>query len=490
MLVTRCYLRVSTEDQAREGYSLGAQRDRLAAFAASQGWKVAEYYVDEGISAKDMNRPALKRLLNDIQRGEVVLVYRLDRLTRNVSDLDHLLRKWESTGVLFRSCTEDFNTTTAAGRLFIRLVADLAQWERENLGERVRMGLTKRAQEGDWAGGPAPFGYACVEVEERTGRRSRSRLVPNESAPVVKELFEKYLAGQGMRSLTLWLNREKGLKGPRGGSFSDTTVSQILGNPVYAGLIAWNRRSRRVRGNPDAILAQGKHEAIVTREIWEQAQLIRERRRSLPPRHATGDNIFAGIGRCGLCGGALEVVHTIRPHKMATYRCGNYAAKGTCTLSSASAARVEEIFLHAVRELAAELTDASRGRLFAEAYLREQQGGSEELTPDEIRRQLSQTKQAIAVWDTALEQGRIGFTAWQDKTSAHYIRQKDLEAQLVKAEQSLSVDLAVEALAEHLRNFDEIWNAATNPERKTIAISFFKEVRVYPGRRVEIVPRL
>jgi len=489
-LIARCYLRVSTEDQAKEGYSLGAQRDRLAAFATSQGWKVADYYVDDGISAKDMNRPALKKMLAEIQRGEVALVYKLDRLTRNVADLDHMLRKWEAAGVLFRSCTEDFNTTTAAGRLFIRLVADLAQWERENLAERTRMGMVKRAQEGEWNGGPAPFGYVTVDTGERNGQKVKRRLVPSDHAPVVRELYERYVAGQGMRQLTLWLNREKGIKSPRGGAFTDASVSGILKNPVYAGYAAWDWGVKNGPKSPDAIVSEGKHEPIVPRELWEQAQRVRENRVSLPPRHATGIHLLTGIGRCGLCGGHLKMNLDKRRQGHRFYRCGNYVTKGTCTVSSIPADALEANFVEAVLELVDQLADPERALEYAATYLHDESRNQERLTPEDLRRQMGQTKQAIAVWDAALEQGRIAFPVWQEKTEPHYTRLKDLEGQMKAQEESAQVETAMEVLVANLRNFDAIWNGATPEERKTLAMSFFREVRVYPDKRVEVFPRL
>lgn len=490
LMIARCYLRVSTEDQAKEGYSLGAQRDRLSAFATSQGWKVAEYYVDDGISAKDMKRPALKKLLADIQRGEVVLVYKLDRLTRNVADLDHMLRKWEADGVLFRSCTEDFNTTTAAGRLFIRLVADLAQWERENLAERVRMGMVKRAQEGEWNGGPPPFGYITVETGERSGQKVRRKLVPGEHAPIVKELYERYVAGQGMRQLTIWLNQEKGLKSARGGTFTDATISGILKNPVYAGYTAWDWGVKNGPKSAEAIVAEGKHEPIVPRDLWEQAQRVRENRIALPPRHATGVHLLTGIGRCGLCGSYLKMNVSKRGKEYRFYRCGAYATKGTCAFTSTSADAVEANFKKAVRALVDELADPQRASEYASTYLHEESKNQERLTPEDLRRQLGQTKQAIAVWDVALEQGQIAFSVWQEKTESHYTRLRDLEGQLQALEESAQVETAVEALVANLRDFDAIWDGATPEERKTLVMSFFREVRVYPDKRVDVFPRL
>ncbi|HYF76780.1 MAG TPA: recombinase family protein, partial [Symbiobacteriaceae bacterium] len=156
-LVARAYIRVSTDEQAQAGFSLMAQRERLEQFASSQGWTLAQVYEDDGYSAKDTNRPALRRMLRDAQPGDIILTYKLDRLTRSVMDLYELMKIFDQRGLKFKSATEEFNTTTSHGRLMITLVAVLAQWERETIAERVKMGRQKKAATGEWPGGPIPF---------------------------------------------------------------------------------------------------------------------------------------------------------------------------------------------------------------------------------------------------------------------------------------------------------------------------------------------
>jgi site-specific DNA recombinase len=159
------YLRVSTEEQASEGFSLVAQEERCKSFIKSQGWDlVKEPYIDDGYSAKNLERPAIQQLINDLKNNEfdVIVVYRLDRLVRSVLDLHHLLQLFDKHQVAFKSVTEVFDTTTAMGRFFITLVAAMAQWERENLAERVLMGMERRALEGKRNGGNAPYGYRMV----------------------------------------------------------------------------------------------------------------------------------------------------------------------------------------------------------------------------------------------------------------------------------------------------------------------------------------
>ncbi|WP_052738057.1 recombinase family protein [Bacillus sp. SA1-12] len=143
------YIRVSTHEQV-EGYSISAQKRQLAAYCESQGWEIANYYIEEGVSAKNTNRPELQRMLTHIREGliDVVVVYKLDRLTRSVLDLYNLLQTFEKYNCKFKSSTEVYDTTSAVGRMFITLVASFAQFERERLGERVRMGMEQKAKEG------------------------------------------------------------------------------------------------------------------------------------------------------------------------------------------------------------------------------------------------------------------------------------------------------------------------------------------------------
>src|SRR5699024_3098799 len=154
------YIRVSTEEQASEGHSIGAQRELLKAYCTRQGWTSYKFYVDEGISAKDTNRPQLQLMLDHIKEGMIktVLVYRLDRMTRSVLDLHKLLETFEKHDCAFVASTEPYDTTTAVGRLFITLVAAMAQWERENTGERISMVLNEKATKGEWLA-QAPFGF-------------------------------------------------------------------------------------------------------------------------------------------------------------------------------------------------------------------------------------------------------------------------------------------------------------------------------------------
>ena len=193
------YIRVSTQEQANEGYSIGAQKERLIAYCAAQGWNDFKFYIDEGISAKDMNRPELQRLLDDVKnrRISMILVYRLDRFTRRVKDLYEMLEMLEKHNCSFKSATELYDTSNAMGRMFIGLVALLAQWETENLSERIKVALEQKVSDGERVGA-IPYGFDLTEDE---------KLIKNEKSKVVYDMIEKTFNGMSATQLANYLNK-------------------------------------------------------------------------------------------------------------------------------------------------------------------------------------------------------------------------------------------------------------------------------------------
>lgn len=293
------YIRVSTEEQAKEGFSIAAQQEKLAAFAHSQGWEIEAFYVDEGYSAKNTERPQLKSLLDAVRarRVDVVLVYRLDRLTRSVLDLYQLLEEFERYHVKFRSCTEVYDTTTAIGRLFLTLVAALAQWERENLAERVKMGMVQMAREQKRPGGPPPYGYDLRE----------GKLVINrQEAKIVRQIFQLYLSGAGLQQIADELN-ERGHRGKTGALWNTTTLSHLLQNHAYYGALRWNFAESGQKQNPPEkwIIREKVHSPIVAKETFFLAQKRLATRRRKHPRELASDFLFSGILFCSVCGSAM-----------------------------------------------------------------------------------------------------------------------------------------------------------------------------------------
>lgn len=249
------YTRVSTEDQAREGFSLNAQRERLTAYCtAKDGWDVVEVYSDEGFSGRDTNRPAYRRMMAEMARWDVVLVLKMDRIHRNSKNFMVMMERLHAEGKEFASAMESFDTTTAMGRFVVDIIQRIAQLESEQIGERVYLGMRQKATEGGTLGAPAPYGYAYDGEGE-----GRLVVVPEE-ADAVRRIYARYLGGDALNDIVRALD-EDGVATKRGGAWDKRTVSKILKNATYAGFNEWHD-----------VLMPGDHEAIVDVETFDAVQ--------------------------------------------------------------------------------------------------------------------------------------------------------------------------------------------------------------------------
>jgi site-specific DNA recombinase len=268
----RCaiYTRKSSEEGLEQEFnSLHAQREACEAFIKSQageGWRLIKTdYDDGGLSGATMERPALQRLMADLNQGliNVVVVYKVDRLTRSLADFVKMVEAFDARGVSFVSVTQQFNTTTSMGRLTLNVLLSFAQFEREVTGERIRDKIAASKRKGMWMGGLVPLGY---DVRDR-------RLVVNQAeAATVREIFRCYLELGSVRLLKEELDRREfrskvrvASNGVRSGghSFYRGALYTVLRNPIYIGQI-------RHKG----VCHPGEHEAIVGRDTWEQVQTL------------------------------------------------------------------------------------------------------------------------------------------------------------------------------------------------------------------------
>lgn len=333
------YIRVSTEEQAKEGFSISAQRNKLEAYCISQGWEVIGFYVDEGISAKDMERPELKRMIKHIENGviECVLVYRLDRLTRSVLDLYKLLEIFEKHDCKFKSATEVYDTTTAMGRMFITIVAALAQWERENMGERISMGMQEKARQGKWVPSQPPFGYIL-------DRENDTLIIEKEEARIVKMIYNHYIKGNvGITKLAKTLNESHVPN--RENKWSDNKIKYILMNPLYIGTMRYNYRLNK----ENYFEVKDALPPIISKETFEKANSIMSTRNSSHPRTATSRYIFSGVVRCSRCKGPLHGHQSGTKRGEKTYYSFSYICRnkkiGICDLPGISENYLELQFI-------------------------------------------------------------------------------------------------------------------------------------------------
>ncbi len=238
------YVRVSTEEQAQEGYSLDAQEEMLLMYCHDivDDLEVYKIYRDEGFSGKTLNRPAYLQMMEEIDNWDLLLVMKMDRIHRNTRNfvlmMDELVKRKKE----FRSATEEFDTTTAMGRFVITLIQSIAQLESDQIGERTKVGMTEKAETlrntpsaSRTMGFNPPFGY-CLE---------NGLLVPVEKElETVVRIYDDYLKGNSLAHMAEDLNRD-GIRTKRGTRWSKDSLSTILHNPIYAGYLRWDGTLRR-----------------------------------------------------------------------------------------------------------------------------------------------------------------------------------------------------------------------------------------------------
>ena len=272
------YIRVSTDAQSEEGYSLEMQEQKLRQWCDFKDYHDCELYCDGGWSGSNLERPDMKRMIADIMSHRIkrVVVYKLDRLSRSQKDTIFLLDDvFIPNGIEFYSINENFDTSTPYGKAMIGILSVFAQLERENIRERTKMGMQARVRDGYWMGGDrTPFGYDYDQEQDI--------LVPNEHAQDVKDIFRLYLQGYSTTKLARMF--------PVSG---DRQIGLILDRITYAGMIQYNGE-----------IFQGRHEALIDMETFQRAKIERKRRstKSIPQ----SNYLLTGLVYCGKCGAKMR----------------------------------------------------------------------------------------------------------------------------------------------------------------------------------------
>ncbi|WP_236571442.1 recombinase family protein [Rhodovarius lipocyclicus] len=341
----RCavYTRKSTDEGLdKEFNTLDAQRDACEAYVASQraeGWTlVRDRYDDGGFSGGTLERPALKRLLADIERGlvDVIVVYKIDRLSRSLMDFAKLVETFEAHGVTFVSVTQSFNTTTSMGRLTLNILLSFAQFEREVIGERIRDKVAASKARGMWMGGKVPLGY---DVANR-------KLVINEAeATHVRRVFELFIdRGSGVE--TVRRLQAEGITSKSGRLLNKGDVYKALNLRTYIGEVTH-------KGN----VYRGEHEAIVPRELWDRAHAILQ----VSPRTRAAQNrqhapaLLRGL-IFGIDGRAMSPTHAVKNGRLYRYYVAQRVLKADTIVDDSivrrvSAAQIEGAVISQVRGL-------------------------------------------------------------------------------------------------------------------------------------------
>lgn len=401
MGILACYIRVSTEEQAHEGNSLVEQEEQLKRFAVGNGFDdTYRIYRDEGYSARSLERPAMQKLLLDVSSGHVtgVVTTRIDRLTRRVGDFARLIELFNEHGVFYRSTRQNFEVSTAMGRMMATILSAIAEFEREMIAERVYENLLSKAKQNSLTTKP-PFGYQLVN----------GMLEPHPGEAVwVRKAADRLLRGAGTRQVARYLN-DHGVRTKTGRLWSDATVRTLFRNEVLTGTLIWNRRAgsgkgRRERKPEDWVVAPDHHVPLLTRGEFDAIQQLIDRRRRMQARARSGSRLLSGIVTCGFCGapmhGGWQIYDTkAGKQRKKTYRCSTYVRTGTCVINRVDAEDLDDFVVR-------NLMKWRDGNLSAQRIAWEAESVAEESVV-ELKRKVAQYNQRIERLFDALSLGII-----------------------------------------------------------------------------------
>jgi len=325
------YVRVSTDEQAQEGYSIENQIDRLTAYAKFQGWQNTEFFIDEGQSAKDMNRPAMKRLIKLIKQNKVSTVVTLyvDRLSRNLLDMLQFVNLCEEHNTAFVCASLNFDTSTPIGRMVLQILAAFAEFENSMRATTVKSNMANIVEKKKRYLANPPFGY---EFDEQ-----KNLVIVPEEAEWVQKAADMFIAGHGYRAVAKWLN-DNGVKTKKGVPWTASTVRQMLTNELYIGQLVWNRRyydrngKMHWRDPSEWIIHEDAHPAILSQEQW--AEINKRITRRMPKGgQRQAKYRLSGLMRCGYCGSTMvsRRYGSKGPHKNKfIFVCSDYQKNGGC----------------------------------------------------------------------------------------------------------------------------------------------------------------
>ena len=335
--VKRCaiYTRKSVDDGLDQEFnSLDAQREAGEAYIASQkanGWVcLPERYDDGGFSGGNTSRPALQQLMAECRAGniDVILVYKIDRLSRSICDFAELTKFFDQYSVSFCSVTQDINTSTSSGRMMLNILMTFAQYEREIIGERIRDKFAASKRKGMWMGGAVPLGYRVQD---------RKLVVVDEEAETVRHIYRRYLDLQSPKRIAIELNA-KGLKTKTGRPWNKGNLHHILRNCVYIGKVSHKGET-----------FDGEQQAIVDLDTWETVQRFMDATPTNADLTRKSDYVSAlkGLLYCGHCGGMMTMAATTRKNgrRYSYYKCSRDSRRAisSCPVKQVAATTLEDV---------------------------------------------------------------------------------------------------------------------------------------------------
>lgn len=464
---TAIYCRVSTDEQAREGYSLAAQERDCRALAEKNSWNIIEVYIDDGQSGRTERRPALQCLLADIQRLGIkrVLFYDLDRLARNLQLQLNLKAELDARGVALVSINDNIDTSTPEGLLHFQIKGSLAEWYSNQLAGKVRRGLSEKFDQG-FHNGPVPLGY----------KRDGKNIVPSADAPTVRLIFELYATGNHSDSTIAKELNGRGLTlVHRGGArvpFQRDSVGNILANPTYIGMVRYK----------DGPPVRGAHEPLIELSIWQSCQAIRARRnrRANPPATGrvarTSQTLLTELIYCGVCGARMHTTASGNAKARPYYRCGQRRKFGreVCDCAAVASEKADQQVLDILKML--EIPPMLRDAVLEVARKRiEAPVSADIIDRAKLEKRLDRLKELFELGDI---------------TRQDYITKRNAIHQQMNRKQTTETAMALDTAKaiDMLSNLAVLLDSATVPQQRAILQQIFSRMWCENRRIIALKP--
>jgi len=467
------YIRVSTMEQAQEGYSIGAQKERLLAFCKAHDWTVADFYIDGGYSGSNLDRPGIQKLIADVNFFDLVLVVKLDRLSRSQRDTLHLIEDvFLPNNVDFVSMSESFDTSTPFGRAMIGILSVFAQLEREQIKERTFMGRLERAKEGLFHGGAFfPIGYDYGPD---------GRLTVNEyEAAQVRKIYEWYLDGSSPEKIAERL-RSEGYTN-RYSSWSEATgrssVLRVLSSGVYIGTLKFGD-----------IVVENAHESIIDRETFDKVTALRMKRREIygdAPYHSK--YLLVGLLFCARCGARYGVKHNYGGYKYYTCYSRGRTVKWMIKAEHCDNKnwRLDELDTVVEREVSRLLFDPG----YYQALLKRKAAEARESPrgdADVIRSKITETDRQIGRMMDLYQDERIPMDVLSARIDKLHREKTALENQLAAIQPPAPKrDFDDDAFSGLIADFGTVWESAGLEDRRHIISTLIRRITL-DGEQVNI----